>query len=55
MEVNVAINIKVETLFRGQMYFVRGGRKITLEGGNISSWGEEIFPPPGNFGGDFIS
>jgi len=46
MEVNVAINIKVETLFRGANLFREGGRKIARGGGNISSWGEEkIFPP----------
>jgi len=51
MEVNIAINIKVETLFRGANVFhdVRGGRKIARGGGNISSWGEEIFPRPGDF------
>jgi len=37
MEVNVAINIKGDTLFQGRMYFVRGGREIAR--------GEEIFPP----------
>jgi len=41
VEVNVAINIKVETLFQGRMYFVRGAE--------ISTRGEEIFPPPGDF------
>jgi len=30
------------------MYFVRG-QKIARGGGNISSGGEEIFPPPGDF------
>jgi len=51
MEVNVAININVETLFREANVFREGGRgrKITRGGGNISSWGEEIFPPPGDF------
>jgi len=39
MEVNVAINIKVETLFRGANVFREGGgRKIARGGGNISSW-----------------
>jgi len=38
MEVNVAIHIKVETLFQGANVFR-----------NISSWGEEIFLPPGDF------
>jgi len=46
MEVNVAINIKVETLFRGTNVFHEGGRKIA-RGGEIA-W-EEIFPPPGDF------
>jgi len=41
MEVNVAINIKVETLFRGANVFREGGQKIAR--------GEEIFPPPGDF------
>jgi len=43
MEVNVAINIKVETYFGGRMYFISGaensarGRKFILLGkGNIS-------------------
>jgi len=49
MEVNVAINFKVETLFRGANVFHEGGRKIPRGGGNISSWGEEIFSPPGDF------
>jgi len=50
MEVNVAINIKVETLFWGANVFCEGGgRKIARGGGNISSWGEEIFSPPGDF------
>jgi len=26
-----------------------GGWKIVQGGENISSWGEEIFPPPGDF------
>jgi len=47
-EVNVAINIKVETLFRGANIFREGGREIAQGGGYISSWGEEIFPPPGD-------
>jgi len=45
MEMNVAINIKVETLFRGANVFRKGGRKITRGGGNISSWGEKYFLP----------
>jgi len=45
MEVNIAINIKVESLFRGRMYCVRGA-ETARGGGNIFSWGEEIFPPP---------
>jgi len=49
MEVNVAINIKVETLFRGANVFRDGGVEISTRGGNISSWGEEIFPSPGDF------
>jgi len=49
MEVNVAINIKVETLFRGANVFREGGRKIARGGGNISSWGEEIFIPSSDF------
>jgi len=44
MEVNVAINIKVETLFRGANVFREGGAE--KRGGNISSGGEEIFLPP---------
>jgi len=46
MEVNVAINIKVETLFRGANVFREGGWEIARGGGNIPYWGEEIFPPP---------
>jgi len=46
MEVDVTINIKVELYFGGRMYFVRG-EEIARGGRNISSWGEEIFPPPG--------
>jgi len=43
MEVNVAINIKVETFFGGGMYFVRaGGWKIARGGGNISSPGDSV-------------
>jgi len=49
MEVNVAINIKVEILFRGANVFREGRRKIARGGGNISSWGEEIFHSPGDF------
>jgi len=49
MEVNVAINIKVETLFWGANIFCEGGRKLAQGGGNISPWGEEIFPPPCDF------
>jgi len=49
MEVNVAINIKVETLFQGANVFREGGRKIARGGGNISSRGEKIFPPPPDF------
>jgi len=49
MEVNVAINIKVENLFRGANVFREWGQKIARGGGNISSWGEEIFLPPGEF------
>jgi len=50
MEDNVAINIKMETLFRRANLFREGrGRKIARVGGNISSWGEEIFPPPSDF------
>jgi len=45
MEVNVAINIKGETLFWGANVFCEGAGNST-RGGNISSWGEEIFPPP---------
>jgi len=45
MEVNVANNIMVETLFRGENVFREGGRKIARGGKNISSGGEEIFPP----------
>jgi len=37
MEVNVAISIKVDTLFRGRMYFIRGGGKLHER--------KEIFPP----------
>jgi len=48
LEVNVAINTKVETSFWGANVF-REGRKIARGGGNISSGGEEIFPPPGDF------
>jgi len=41
----------VETLFRGAgaNVFREGGQKIARGVGNISSWGEEIFPPPGDF------
>jgi len=46
MEVNVAINMKVETLFWGVNVFREGGWELAQGGGNISSWGEEIFPPP---------
>jgi len=49
MEVNVAINIKVETLFRGGVYFVRGaenstrGRKDFIRGRrNISFPGDFV-------------
>jgi len=48
LEVNVAITIKVETIFRGANVFREGGREIARGGGNISSWGEEIFSPPGD-------
>jgi len=48
MEVTVAINSKGEALFRGANIFHEGGREIARGGGNISSWGEEIFPPPGD-------
>jgi len=48
MEVNVAINIKAETLFWGEC-ISWGGRKIVRGGGNISSGGEEIFPHLGDF------
>jgi len=37
MEVNVAINIKVETLFRRANVFREGGPKIARGRGNISS------------------
>jgi len=47
MEVNVAINIKEETLLRmANVFREEEGRKIAQGGGNISSWGDEIFPPP---------
>jgi len=49
MEVNVAINIKVETLFWGANLFCEGERKIARGGGNISS------PRWLCNGGDFIS
>jgi len=53
MEVNIAtrnlFNIKVETLFRGANVFREEGWKIAGGGGNIYSWGEEIFLPPGDF------
>jgi len=48
MEVTIAINIKVETLLWGVNVFREGGREITRGVGNISSWGEEIFFPPGD-------
>jgi len=48
MEVNVVINIKGETLFYGGNVFCEGGQEIARGGGNISSWGEEIFPYPGD-------
>jgi len=40
MEVNVAINIKVDALFRGGGECISWGRKIAKK---------EIFPPPGDF------
>jgi len=51
MEVNVAIiciNIKVVTLFRGANVFRERRREIARGRGNISTGGEEIFPPPGD-------
>jgi len=47
MEVNVAISIKVGTLFRGANVFCEVGAENSKRGGNISSRGEEIFPSPG--------
>jgi len=32
----------------GANVFREGGREIAQGGRNISSWGEEIFPPPGD-------
>jgi len=48
MEVNVAINIEVESLYRGANVFREGGRELKRGGENISSWGEEIFHLPGD-------
>jgi len=45
MEVNVAINIKVMTLFQAANVFREGRGKIARGGENISCGGEEIFPP----------
>jgi len=49
MEVNVAINIKVDTLFRGAKVFREGRQKLAQGGGNISPGGDEIFAPHGDF------
>jgi len=49
MEVNVAITIKVETLFGGGSECISGGGggwEIARGGRNISSWGEDKFSPP---------
>jgi len=46
MEVNVAINIKMGTLFPGANVFREGGRKIARGGGNISPWERKYFLTP---------
>jgi len=47
MEVNVAINIKMETLFRGANVFREGeGAENSTRGSKYFLLGEEIFPPP---------
>jgi len=56
MEVNEAINMKVETLFRGANVFREGGGK-KHEGKEIFPPGERkyFFPQRLCIGGDFIS
>jgi len=46
MEVNVAINIKVDTIFRAANEFHEGGAGNSPRGRKDFLGGEEIFPPP---------